>query len=338
MTATDTTSTAVQTPAQSARLPGFMRELRRLWRHPVTRYYRRHILPALPNRLAAIGIGLIWGTFLIGGTLAVAAYPQATDVSCDWWGCAYPLGGINNPLYGFNQLLDDAIILMLVLGLIGLVLAVMGRSFIRGMRGDWQPDVGGSRSLATSWQNGVMDLLTLTPVIDRELLHIRLLCRLYAMWQRRAWFVMVYGALVTLVVANHIVYPIFWWLGPWRHWAAQLLLVLVWGVNIGVWAAAFGLFGLLSEVAYVPSGSRSVFNWSGVPMLVITLMVIMPLLVLLWSNVFFWTLAQSSYHDGNTLRTVTAPLWFGALGGAFCALNYGLSVLVYRMRLRARTG
>ena len=58
----------------------------------------------------------------------------------------------------------------------------------------------------------------------------------------------------TYFLSLHVFYPIFWWLGPWRQWAAQIGLVLLWSGAVAVWSVTLTAYATLDEVTYNRAG------------------------------------------------------------------------------------
>ncbi len=308
------------------------------WNHALARYYRARGRRELPPRLAAAGILAVWGVLLIGTGLAVGLYPRATDVSCDWYACHYPLVDYNHPFYKLTSALGQ----LLAFGLCGLppllLVAAVLTTFVRGLRERFR---GGPRGpqIATGWHNGMVALLSITPLGSDGLVRIRFLARVDRLWRQRAWIAMILGAIAAYFVSLHVLYPIFWWLGPWRQWAAQLVLVVLWCIAAVIWLLALAALATLQEVTYYPQRMGPGGHWSAIAGLAMVGMVLTPILVATLNFQLRIALNQGyiSYHDANTLSATSAPVIMILVGAAYIAINYILARQVFRLRLRRQT-
>ena len=299
------------------------------WDHALARYYRARPRWTLTPRLGALGVGLVWGLGLSGTALGVALYPEATHVTCDWFSCHYPLLERSTPFEVVSQFLTWVLMFvpcLIMLGAFGLAV----RALVRGQRR------GGPRGplIATAWHNGVIQLLTITPLGPQGLVRVRFLARLYGLWQQRALIAMLLGVVATYFLSLHILYPIFWWLGPWRQWAVQIGLVLLWSGAVAVWGVTLAAYATLNEVTYNPKPGGLTPNWSSVSMLVLIGMVLTPIVVAI-VNFQLW--GALSYHDANTLAVVSAPVILILVGLVYAVINYRLAGWIFRLRLRYTT-
>ncbi len=300
---------------------------RRSWNHALARYYRCQPGWALSPRAGAIGIALVWGTFLIGTALGVALYPQATAVQCDRFTCYYPLG----TTWTIYSMWTNALAMALCIGpLIILLILIPAALIIRWRRGRPLMAPAGA-TIANSWHNGVIDLLTILPMAGGDLIRIRFLSQLWRLWQQRALVAMGIGVLAAVVVSQHVLFPIFWWLGPWRQWAVQLVLVLLWSAVAVSALIAWTAFATLNEVT--SSVQAALVSWAWIGQGMFAAMLFAPILLLgqIWAALDMFPL---QYHDRNVLYTVLGPLALLALALAFAVLNYLLAQGIFRLRLR----
>lgn len=336
-----TGATTLRAPARAPgadRRPPLLARWREAWNHALADYYRTRAGWALTPWLGALGIVLVWGIFLGGLGLAVAAYPQATDVRCDWLQCRYPLLEPGGALWAFNEGFRSLVVsLVALLGLAVLCLlpplAVL-LTVLRLSSGRLRRALHGGTEgalLAKSWHNGAMALLVITPLGAEGLVRIRFLARLYGLWRQRALIAMLIGVLATLILSQHVGYPIFWWLGPWGHWGAQLLLVLLWSGAAVAWLAMFAAHATLQEVSYMAERRPFAPGWPGIPFLTWLTTILLPFMI----GYAWWSqLGPLSAHDRNALLTLSAPLIMGLVGTAATAWNYALAQSVFKLRLR----
>ncbi len=302
------------------------------WNHALAVYYRAKGGWFLTPRLGRAGMALVWGLFLAGTGLGVAAYPGATEVQCDWFTCHYRLlermGG--SPFEGFNHALGT-FFLALTCAIVPAMLALaLLWTFVQGLRGQLRTAPRGA-TLANTWHNGVIAMLVITPLGPEGLVRIRFLTRVYILWRHRALIATVLGVIAAVIVSQHVLRPIFWWLGPWLHWAMQLILVGLWCLVAAVWLVNLAAFATLQEVTFSPHRSAVGPNWRLVSVIMIVAMVITPVIV---SRLYFSSFDRLSYHDENTLSVVSAPLILLALGPVFTALNYLAAQAVFQLRAR----
>lgn len=300
------------------------------WDHALARYYRARGRRGLPPRLAAAGILAVWGILLIGTGLGVSLYPQATDVRCDWFTCYYPVAYTGHPFYRFAAVVGEVLGFCLCSLPPLLLVAAVLTTFVRGLRGRLRRGPHGPQ-IATGWQNGMTALLSITPLGPDGLVRVRFLTRVDRLWRQRAWIAMILGVIASYFVSLHVLYPIFWWLGPWRQWAAQLALVLLWCAAVVVWMLALAALSTLQEVTYHPERMVLGLHWSSIPALAMFGMGLTPIGV---AVLHFQSRGYLSYHDANTLSVTSAPIIMILVGGAYIGINYWLACRVFRLRLR----
>ncbi|GEM_PF-3316862 len=308
------------------------------WDHALMQYYRARHRPGMTPWLGMMGILLIWGLLLLGTGLGVAAYPQAADVYCDRQGCHYPLSGSSHPLWSLNLALSGivAFAFLVMSFLVPLLLVLLGvlRIFAGRL---WQrrPDPG-KLYLARAWDSGVMPLLVITPPGPAGLVRVSFLTRLYGFWQRRALIAMGIGSMATLFVSEYVVRPTFWWLGPWRQWAVQLLLVLLWSGALVVWLIALAALNTLRDVAG-PEQWFSFSLWQAAPALLALVLVVVVVPV----STRLLSLPGSLFPDEHD-RVLTAALLMPLLaigwGALFAVLNYVMAQALFVLRLRRMLG
>ncbi|MBN1967673.1 MAG: hypothetical protein JW910_23655 [Anaerolineae bacterium] len=308
------------------------------WRHPLAAYYRARAKPWLTPWLGRIGLAVVWALFLGGTGLAVAVYPTATDVQCAGLGCRYPLLEPGSATYAFYAAYDElsALIVLSVACLLpafGLFLLTVYAVY-KGTRGTLKLDPVGAH-LATGWANGAVALLAITPLGAAGVVRIRFMDRIYHAWHNRLALGCVAGALAAVIVSRHVIYPVFWWLGPWGQWAVQLLLVLLWLAVGIIWIVVFQAMSLLAEVTYpVRQHSRPLLpGWQTIGSVMSALTVLVPLL---------WMIVAGEWADRNlepfyrvdAAMTVIVPGVLLVCGPVIAAAYYQVAQVIFRLRLR----
>lgn len=324
-----TTSASALHPRTRRRRPEFLALWREAWQHELCRLFRAKPRWSLTPGLAGAAILVVWALFIGGTGLAVAAYPEATHVECDWFTCHYRmLEQIDHPLETLPGLVSSLLFGSMCLILPGLLLILSAWSVVRIVRGRAQFRFRGI-TLASAWHNDVITLLTLTPPAPDGLVRIRLLCRLNGIWRQRALIALVFSVLATYFVSVHVVYPIFWWLGPWQQWGAQLLLVLLWGGAVVVGLIWLVTLQLLSEVGYQSDRGLVGGGWQ----------TLVPAGVLLalgsvigLSRLHMLSFENLRYHDANVHAVVSMPLILILTAAPLSALNYALAQAVFHYR------
>lgn len=296
------------------------------WNHALTAYYRNQAALRRLPRLEAAAALLVWGLFLGGTALGVAVYPQATDVTCDWFACYYPLTRIGHPLETVlgslaNMLMVGYCLLPLALPVIAVVLF-----FRRRRRGYRMP-----LTLASGWSNGVTALLAITPLGTEGLVRVRFLARLYGFWRRRALIAVILGTVAVVIVSWHVLWPIFWWLGPWGQWSGQVILTALWCAAAVAWLVNLAAHATLEEVTFSDRPTFFQAGWHTVPRLTTIGSLITPPLL---GRLYFSTHVFSGYHDANALSVIIAPPIVLVTGVVFAAINYTLAGRILKTRLQ----
>ncbi len=297
---------------------------RAAWNHALAAYYRGQTAPCRFLHLEAAAARLVWGLFLGGTALGVAAYPQAADVTCDWFACHYPLTRIGHPLETVIGMLTSLLmigycLLPLALLLIAVVL------FFRRRRSYRSP-----LTLASGWSNGATALLAITPLGPEGLVRVRFLARLYGFWRRRALIAVILGAVATVIVSWHILWPIFWWLGTWGQWSAQLILVALWCLAAVAWMVNLAAHSTLEEVTFTNHPALFQLDWRALPALTTIGSLITPPLL---GRLYFSTHVFLGYHDANALSVIIAPPIMLVTGVVFAAINYALAGWILKARI-----
>jgi hypothetical protein len=301
---------------------------RAAWDHALAAYYRGQVAPRRFPRLEAAAAFLVWGVFLGGTALGVAVYPQATDVTCDWFACYYPLAGIDHPL----ETLLGSLANLLMIGYCLLPPALLLSAvvlFFRRRRSYRLP-----LTLASGWSNGATALLAITPLGPEGLVRVRFLTRLYGFWRRRALIAVILGAVATVIVSWHVLWPIFWWLGPWGQWSGQLILTALWCLAAVAWMVNLAAHSTLEEVTFTNRPAFFQFDWHALPTLTTIGSLITPPLL---GRLYFSTHVFLGYHDANALSVIIAPPIMLVTGAVFAAINYVLAGWILKARIAELT-
>ncbi|MBN2471471.1 MAG: hypothetical protein JXN59_12170 [Anaerolineae bacterium] len=315
-----------------AGLPNPLENWRQAAIHPLTGIYLRLPRRVLPARLARRVLIFVWACWLVGTALAVVLYPQAGQEYCtDIYGMTYcrpVLGGDASPLYHVDLLLGRLLAFSLLLFPPLLLGGTFLRTLLGGLRGQ-APRQPSRLTLGTAWQNGLIEMLRLTPLAPAALVRIRILSRLYTARQEWAWLALALGLLAAIGVSHAVIVPPFPWLGGWGNWLVQLALVGLWGAALVIWAGTLSVFAVLNEIT---QGGGQVFPGVGWPTVAGSLFVIMavsPVYVLLRLWVRF-QVSGASMLEWSAL----APLAVAFAGLVMAGLNYAGAQLVFHLRLR----